>query len=125
MAVLRRSADATVGVVTALLRQRRAIIAPVIRHVVLWAFKEAVAPAERDAIVAAIRALRTTVPPLRSLEVGENVNPARAQGYTHVLLETFDDRDGLAAYATHPEHVPVLARLRDAVSQLIAVDLEV
>jgi hypothetical protein len=97
----------------------------VIRHVVLWAFKDTVAPAERGAIVESVRALRTTVPSLRSLEVGENVSPARAQGYTHVLIETFDDRDGLAAYASHPDHVPVLARLRDAVAQLVAVDLEV
>jgi hypothetical protein len=94
------------------------------RHVVLWTFKDTVPPAERAAIVAAIRGLRTKVPSLRSLEVGENVSPARAQGYTHVLVETFDDRDGLAAYADHPDHVPVLARLRDAVSQLVAVDLE-
>jgi hypothetical protein len=96
----------------------------VIRHVVLWTFKETVPPAERAAIVAAVRRLRVTVPSLRSLEVGENVSPARAHGYTHVLVETFDDRDGLAAYAGHPDHVPVLARLRDAVSQLVAVDLE-
>jgi len=97
----------------------------VLRHVVLWTFKETVPPAERADIVEAVRALRTKVPSLRSLEVGENVSPARAQGYTHVLVETFDDRDGLAAYAGHADHVPVLARLRDAVSQLVAVDLEV
>jgi hypothetical protein len=97
----------------------------VIRHVVLWTFKETVPPAERAAIIDAIRGLRTKVPSLRSLEVGENVSPARAQGYTHVLVETFDDRDGLAAYAGHPDHVPVLARLREAVSQLVAVDLEI
>ena len=96
-----------------------------IRHVVLWTFKDSVAPAERAAILAALRGLATTVPSLRSLEVGENLSPARAQGYTHVLLETFDDRDGLAAYASHPDHLPVLARLRDAVRQLLAVDLEV
>ncbi len=95
-----------------------------IHHVVLWVFKDSVPPAERDAILDAIRALRAAVPSLRSLEVGENVSPARAQGYTHVLVETFDDRDGLAAYASHPDHVPVLARLRDAVAQLVAVDLE-
>jgi len=93
--------------------------------VVLWTFKDDVPSAEREAIVAAVRALERAVPSLRSLEVGENVSPARAQGYTHVLLETFDDRDGLAAYASHPAHVPVLARLRDAVAQLLAVDLEV
>jgi len=97
----------------------------VIRHVVLWTFKDAVPPAERAAIVEAVRGLRSTVRSLRSLEVGENVSPARAQGYTHLLVETFDDRDGLAAYAGHPEHLPVLARLRDAASQLLAVDLEV
>jgi hypothetical protein len=97
----------------------------VIHHVVLWTFADAVPPPERDAILAAIRGLRTRVPSLRSLEVGENVSPGRAQGYTHVLLETFEDRGGLAAYASHPDHVPVLARLREAVSQLVAVDLEV
>jgi hypothetical protein len=96
----------------------------VIRHIVLWAFKDSVPQTERDAIVAAVRALGTTAPSLRSLDVGENVSPARAQGYTHVLFETFDDRDALAAYASHPAHLPVLARLRDAVAQLLAVDLE-
>ena len=64
------------------------------------------------------------MPSLRSLEVGENISPARAQGYTHILLETFDDRAALAAYAVHPAHLPVLARIRDAAAQLIAVDLE-
>lgn len=95
-----------------------------IHHVVLFAFNEAVPRAERDAILAALRALRATVPSLRSLVVGENFSPARAQGYTHVLVETFDDRAGLQAYATHPEHLPVLARIREAASQLAVVDLE-
>ena len=102
-----------------------AIIRRVLRHIVLFAFKDSVTPAERAALLEAVRALRTKVPSLRSLELGENVSPARAQGYTHVLLETFDDRDGLAAYSSHPDHVPVGARIRDAASQLLAVDLEV
>ena len=95
-----------------------------IRHVVLWTFNDGVAQAERGAIVDALRDLGSKVPSLRSLEVGENVTPARAQGYTHLLVETFDDLDGLAAYQSHPEHVPVAARLREAVSQLLAVDLD-
>ena len=96
----------------------------VIHHVVLWSFRGSVLPAERQAIVAALRGLTGTVPSLRSVEVGENISPARAQGYTHVLLETFDDRAGLAAYASHPDHLPVLARIREAASQLLALDLE-
>jgi hypothetical protein len=96
-----------------------------LRHLVLFAFKESVPPAERAALLDAIRGLRAKVPSLRSLELGENISPARAHGYTHVLLETFDDRDGLAAYASHPDHVPIGARIRDAASQFLAVDLEV
>lgn len=96
----------------------------VLRHIVLFAFKDEVPAAERAAILEAIQGLRTTVPSLRSLEVGENISPARAQGYTHILCETFDDRAGLAEYGTHPAHVPVAARIRAAAAQLLAVDLE-
>lgn len=95
-----------------------------LRHVVLFTFKAEVAASERASILDALRGLATNVPSLRSLVVGENISPARAQGYTHVLLETFDDRAGLASYAAHPAHLPVLARIRDAAAQLIAVDLE-
>lgn len=96
-----------------------------LRHVVLFAFKEEISPAERAAVLDALRGLAATVPSLRALEVGENISPARAQGYTHIVLETFDDRAGLEAYNTHPMHVPVAARLRAAAARLIAVDLEV
>ncbi len=96
-----------------------------LHHIVLFSFREDLSAAERAAILEAIRGLKANVPALRSLDVGENISTARAQGYTHVLLETFDDRAGLAAYATHPAHVPVAARLRDAAAQVLAVDLEV
>src|SRR5437868_240189 len=92
---------------------------PVIRHVVLFSFKEGIPATERAAILDALRGLASAAPSVRALEVGENISPARAQGYTHVLLETFDDLAGLQAYATHPAHLPVLARIRDAAAQLI------
>lgn len=96
-----------------------------IRHVVLWAFRDAVPDAERYALLRDLRALGAAIPAVRSVEVGENISPARAQGYTHLMVQTFDDRAGLAAYQIHPAHVPVGARLRDAAIQLCAVDLEV
>jgi Stress responsive A/B Barrel Domain len=96
----------------------------VLQHIVLFTFRDEVSAAERAAILEALRGLRTAVPSLRSLAVGENISPARAQGYTHVLVETFDDRAGLGSYADHPAHLPVLARVRAAAAQLLAVDLE-
>lgn len=96
-----------------------------VRHIVLFAFKESVTAPERAAVLEAIRGLRSKVPSIRSLELGENLSPARVQGYTHVSVVTFDDRDGLAAYLSHPDHVPVGIRMRDAASQVLVVDLEV
>jgi len=96
----------------------------VLTHIVLWTFSETVPDAEREGILAALRALPAAIPAIRSLQVGENRSPARAHGYTHVLVETFDDRDGLAAYGSHPAHLPVLDRMRAATAQLLAVDLE-
>ena len=93
-------------------------------HIVLWSFRDPVPAEERAALLEAVRGLRALVPSLRSLEVGENRNPARAQGYTHILIETFDDQAGLAAYASHSAHLPVAARMRDDAAQLLAVDLE-
>lgn len=96
----------------------------VLTHIVLWSFRDTVPSEERVSLIEAIRALRTQVPSLRSLEVGENRTPARAQGYTHILLETFEDQAGLAAYSSHSAHLPVATRIRDAAAQLLAVDLE-
>lgn len=96
----------------------------VLRHIVLLTFKDSVPPAERAALLDAIRGLQAKVPSIRSLELGENLGPGRADPYTHVALVTFDDRDGLAAYASHPEHVLVSARIRDATARMLAVDLE-
>lgn len=95
-----------------------------LRHIVLFAFTDDAPATERAAILESLEGLRTTVPSLRSLEIGENISPARAHGYTHILCETFDDRAGLAAYAVHPAHLPVAARIRAATAQLLAVDLE-
>ncbi len=95
-----------------------------IRHVVLWAFRDAVPGVERDALLEDLRGLGVAVPVLRSIAVGPNLSLARAQGYTHVMIQTFDDRGGLEAYQVHPAHVPVATRLREAAAQMCVVDLE-
>jgi len=93
--------------------------------VVLFSFNESVAPAERAALLDAIRGLRANVPSLRSLEVGENVDAGGARTYTHVAIATFDDREGYAAYLAHPAHAPVGARLRVLAARVQVADLEV
>lgn len=96
-----------------------------IRHVVLFTFKDEVPAGERAAVIGAIRGLLGAIPSLRSLEVGETLSPARAQGYALVALGAFDDRAGLEAYLAHPAHLPVAARFRAAAAQTLVVDVEI
>ncbi len=91
---------------------------------VLWAFKDGVPETDRQELLAAIRALRGKVSYVREIHVGKNFSPARAEGFTHVYLSTFDRREDLDRYQQHVEHVPIAARLREAAEKLVAVDLE-
>lgn len=65
---------------------------------------------ELNVIKAGLEALLGIVPSLRSMEVGINCNPA--EKFDLALISTFDDLDGLNAYAVHPDHLAVGKRIR-------------
>ncbi|PRI10996.1 Dabb family protein [Leucobacter massiliensis] len=81
-----------------------------LRHIVSWRFAGET-PEERAAralqAVAALEPLRERIPSLRALSVHRN-ELFDGQNFDLTLIADFDDADGLAAYATHPEHLPVV-----------------
>lgn len=93
-------------------------------HVVSFKYRDDLPDADRAAHVAALRALGGAgIAPLRSLVVGEDVLRS-PRSFDTVLISTHDDREGLAAYAAHPQHQPVLALSRAVCRQIVAVDFE-
>ena len=92
-------------------------------HVVAWSFKEATPEAERRAVNEGL-AKGKGIAQARTFALGENKSTARANGYTHLYVASFDDRDGLAAFQKDPVHVPWGPRLVDASEQLLVLDLE-
>lgn len=98
-----------------------------LRHIVMWKLNGESA-AERDAqaeeIIAALVPLRDTVPAVRSLDVRRN-ELFEGANYDVVLVSDFDDAAGLAAYATHPEHVKVIDLVRGYSADRVAVDFTV
>ncbi|MEX2387843.1 MAG: Dabb family protein, partial [Phycisphaeraceae bacterium] len=68
------------------------------------------------------RSLKTKVPGIRHLAVGENFTD-RSGGFTHGLLVTLESRAALKVYADHPEHVAVAGPLK-ADAELRALDFE-
>jgi quinol monooxygenase YgiN len=84
-----------------------------IHHIVLFKLKSDVnknSEAVKQAI-AAMKALPAQVPQIRQWTSGENFTQ-RAVAYDFGLYSTFDNQADLAAYATHPEHVKVIAMWR-------------
>jgi hypothetical protein len=95
----------------------------VVRHVVLFKFKDG-APADKiQAIEAKFRDLKTKIPQIQDLEWGTNMSPENhAQGFTHCFLLTFQDARARDAYLPHPAHKEFGAQLGPILDKVLVVD---
>jgi hypothetical protein len=95
----------------------------VVRHVVLFKFKDGT-PAEKiQAIEAKFRDLKSKIPQIRDFEWGTNISPENhAQGFTHCFLLTFGDTAARDAYLPHPAHKEFGAQLGPILDKVLVVD---
>lgn len=91
-----------------------------VAHMVWIRFKPGVNAARRQHHLDGLAALRSKVPGVLDLQVGENFTD-RANGFTHGLLVTLASKEALAAYGPHPEHAAVAGPLK-ADAELMAMD---
>ncbi|MBQ3109004.1 MAG: Dabb family protein [Clostridia bacterium] len=91
-----------------------------VKHIVCMKFRE-----KADAATAKekLDALMGKVPTLRSMEVGLDFMQS-GRSYDLVLIATYDDREGLAAYTQHPAHKEVQAYIHSVREAVVAVDFE-
>ena len=94
-----------------------------LRHVVLFKFKDAATPAQVKEVQQAFSALPGKIPTMVGYEWGTNVSPENlAQGYTHCFLVTFKnaaDRDG---YLVHPAHKDFGNVLKPYLDKVLVID---
>lgn len=77
-----------------------------LRHIVMYKYRDNLTPAQIDEVVAAFAALEKKIDSIVSLERGTNVSPeGKSEGLTHVFVVTFRDAGGRDAYLTHPAHL--------------------
>jgi antibiotic biosynthesis monooxygenase (ABM) superfamily enzyme len=84
-------------------------------HLVLFRVREDAAPEEVEELLGGLRALRSAVPNVVDISVGENFSE-RGGSFTHGLFVRFATPDDLHAYMGHPEHLKVVERL-DALTE--------
>jgi hypothetical protein len=86
-----------------------------IRHVVLLRPKAAATPAEIEAAIARVAALKGVVEGIVDVRTGANTSPeGLARGYTHGFVMDFTDAAARDAYLPHPRH-------KEAGAALVAV----
>lgn len=95
----------------------------VVRHVVLFKWKDGMPPATVKAIEDAFRALPGRIPGVQGFEWGTDVSPEKlAQGFTHCFLVTFPDAAARDAYLPHPAHQEFVELMRPHLDKVLVVD---
>ncbi|TDE08856.1 Dabb family protein [Dyadobacter psychrotolerans] len=76
-----------------------------LRHVVLFKFKDSASPAQVKEVEDAFRKLPSQIKEIKSLEWGTNNSPENlAQGFTHAFFVTFESEAAREVYLPHPAH---------------------
>ena len=77
----------------------------VLRHVVLFKFKEDTSKEDIQTVEDAFSALPSKIPEIAEYEWGINNSPEGLdKGYTHVFFLTFKSEEDRAVYLPHPDH---------------------
>ena len=93
--------------------------AKVLRHIVLYKFKDDCTPQQVQEVVDAFAGLPGKIDAIVDFEHGTNVSPeGKSEGLTHCFVVSFRDEKGRETYLTHPAHqayVKIVAPRREKV----------
>lgn len=94
-----------------------------LRHVVLFKFKEDADLAAIKAVEEAFVALPGKIPEIKQFEWGMNNSPEGLnKGLTHCYTLTFSSEEDRATYLPHPDHQAFVALLTDILDDVTVVD---
>ena len=95
----------------------------VLRHVVLFKFKEGTDKADVKKIEDAFRGLPSKISSIRDFEWGTDVSPeGKSKGLTHCFFVTFADEKGRDEYLPHPAHKDFVKVVGPHVEDVCVVD---
>jgi len=97
--------------------------AQVLRHVVLFKFKEDTTKEQIRKTERAFCSLPGKIKAIHDFEWGTNVSPEnRSQGFTHCFVVTFLSEADRAIYLPHPAHKELAAMLGPYLDQVLVID---
>ena len=94
-----------------------------LRHVVMFKFKDGTTPSQVKEVEDAFRKLPTQIKEIKGYEWGINNSPeGHSQGFTHCFFLSFDDEAGRATYLPHPDHKAFGKVLGPYLDKVLVVD---
>ncbi len=94
-----------------------------LRHVVLFKFKDGTTDAEVKKVEDAFRALPSKIKEIKGLEWGTNNSPENLnQGFTHSFFLTFSSEADRAVYLPHPAHKAFGQVLTPYLDKVLVID---
>ena len=93
-----------------------------LRHVVLFKFKEGTTPEKIKEIEEGFCALPGKISEIKDFEWGADVKAKRSHGYTHCFLVTFKTEEGLKTYGPHAAHQAFVALLKPHLDECLVID---
>lgn len=95
----------------------------VLKHIVLFQFKESSSKEEVHEVVDTFLALKGKVPHLIDIEFGINISPENYhQDFTHCFTLTFPSMEALSAYQVHEAHLAFQEVLQPHMQKVFVVD---
>ena len=94
-----------------------------LRHVVLFKFKETSSAADVKKVEDAFRALPSKIKEVKSFEWGTNNSPeGLAQGFTHCFFVSFASEKDREVYLPHPAHSAFVEVLKPHLDKVLVID---
>ncbi len=94
-----------------------------LRHVVLFSFKEGSTDEQIKKVTDAFAALPQKIPQVKTFEWGTNNSPENLnQGFTHCFLAGFASEADRAIYLPHPAHLAFVEILKPVLDKVLVID---
>ena len=99
-----------------------------IRHVVMWKFKEEAEGKTKEENMQAVKEMLYSLVPriseIKRMEIGFDVTHSNAS-MDLMLLTEFDSTENLKVYAVHPDHLAVAEYVGKVVESRVVLDCEI
>ena len=94
-----------------------------LRHVVIFSFKEGSTPDQIKTVTDAFAALPKKITEIKAFEWGTNNSPENLnQGFTHCFFVSFASEKDREIYLPHPEHKAFVEILKPIMDKVLVID---